>query len=38
MDAYREFMINKITALKHVGSTHSIFTIGEVKNSIAIAL
>ncbi len=38
MDAYREFMVNKITTLKHVGSTHSIFTIGEVKNSIAIAL
>lgn len=38
MEEYREFMIHKITALKHVGSTHSIFTIGEVKNSIAIAL
>ena len=38
MDEYREFMVNKITALKHIGSTHSIFTIGEVKNSIAIAL
>ncbi|WGH74075.1 Lrp/AsnC family transcriptional regulator [Tenacibaculum tangerinum] len=38
MDAYREFMIHKLTALKHIGSTHSIFTIGEVKNAIAIAL
>ncbi|WP_435254175.1 Lrp/AsnC family transcriptional regulator [Tenacibaculum sp. A30] len=38
MDEYREFMVNKLTALKHIGSTHSIFTIGEVKNSIAIAL
>ncbi|CAM1339251.1 Lrp/AsnC family transcriptional regulator [Tenacibaculum aestuarii] len=38
MDEYREFMVNKLTALKHIGSTHSIFTIGEIKNSIAIAL
>lgn len=38
MEEYREFMINKLTALKYIGSTHSIFTIGEVKNSNAIAL
>ena len=38
MDAYREFMVNKLTALKHIGNTHSIFTIGEVKNSTAITL
>ncbi|WP_422089501.1 Lrp/AsnC family transcriptional regulator [Tenacibaculum ovolyticum] len=38
MDEYREFMVNKLTALKHIGSTHSTFTIGEVKNSNVIAL
>lgn len=38
MDEYREFMINKLTALKHIGNTHSTFTIGEVKNSNTIAL
>uniref|UniRef100_UPI00404810CE Lrp/AsnC family transcriptional regulator n=1 Tax=Polaribacter sp. TaxID=1920175 RepID=UPI00404810CE len=38
MEAYREFMINKLTALNHIGSTHSIFTIGEVKNTTAITL
>jgi len=38
MDEYREFMVNKLTALKHIGNTHSTFTIGEVKNSNAIAL
>ena len=38
MEAYREFMINTLTALKHIGSTHSIFTIGEVKNTTAISL
>jgi Lrp/AsnC family leucine-responsive transcriptional regulator len=38
MEAYREFMVNKITTLKHIGSTHSTFTIGEVKNDTAIVL
>lgn len=36
MEAYREFMVTKLTALKHIGSTHSIFMIGEVKNTTAI--
>jgi len=35
---YREFIITKLTAIKHIGSTHSIFTIGEVKNTTAISL
>lgn len=38
MESYRDFMITKLTAIKHIGSTHSIFTIGEVKNSTAINL
>lgn len=38
MESYRDFMITKLTALKHIGSTHSIFTIGEVKNSTALPL
>ena len=38
MEAYRDFMITKLTAIKYIGSTHSIFTIGEVKNSTAINL
>ena len=38
MEAYREFMVNKITGLKHIGSTHSVFTISEVKNTTAINL
>jgi len=36
MQAYREFMITKLTTIKHIGSTHSIFTIEEVKNTTAI--
>ena len=33
MVAYREFMVTKLTTIKHIGSTHSTFTINEVKNS-----
>lgn len=38
MEAYREFMVNKLTTIKHIGSSHSIFMISEVKNSTAVAL
>ena len=38
MESYRDFMVTKLTAIKHIGSTHSIFTISEVKNSTAISL
>jgi Lrp/AsnC family leucine-responsive transcriptional regulator len=30
--AYREFMLAKLTTLQHIGSTHSVFMIGELKN------
>src|SRR6187549_315093 len=33
MDAYREFLVAKLTALQHIGSTHSTFIISEVKNT-----
>lgn len=38
MDAYREFMVTKLTTLQHIGSTHSTFMIGEVKNTTAFSL
>lgn len=38
MEKYREFIINKLTTIKYIGSTHSIFTIGEVKNSTAVII
>ena len=38
MKAYREFMVSKLTTIKHIGSTHSTFTINEVKNSNKISL
>lgn len=38
MEEYRKFMVTKLTALQHIGSTHSSFMIGEVKNTIAFTL
>ncbi len=36
MEAYREFMLNKLTALDHIGSTQSTFVISPVKNTTAL--
>ena len=36
MEAYREFLVNKLTTLEHIGSTHSTFMISEVKNTTLI--
>ncbi|HUH26382.1 MAG TPA: Lrp/AsnC family transcriptional regulator [Flavobacterium sp.] len=33
MEAYREFMLSKLTTMEEVQSTHSMFVIKEVKNS-----
>jgi len=33
MEEYREFLVTKLTSLQHIGSTHSTFMIGEVKNT-----
>jgi Lrp/AsnC family leucine-responsive transcriptional regulator len=38
MEAYRAFMVTKLTALDYIGSTHSTFVIGELKNTTAINL
>lgn len=38
METYREFMVTKLTTLKYIGSTHSTFMIGEVKNTTQIKL
>jgi Lrp/AsnC family transcriptional regulator, leucine-responsive regulatory protein len=38
MEEYREFMVTKLTTLQHIGSTHSTFMIGEVKNTNIIAV
>ena len=36
MEAFREFMVNKLTSINHIGSTHSMFVISEVKHTTAI--
>jgi Lrp/AsnC family transcriptional regulator, leucine-responsive regulatory protein len=38
MEAYREFLVTKLTTLDHIGSTHSTFMISEVKNTSRIEL
>jgi Lrp/AsnC family leucine-responsive transcriptional regulator len=38
MEEYREFMVTKLTSLEHIGSTHSTFMIGQVKNSTAFVI
>lgn len=38
MEAYRDFMVTKLTAIAHIGSTQSSFVINEVKNTTALSL
>jgi Lrp/AsnC family leucine-responsive transcriptional regulator len=38
MEAYREFMVTKLTAISNIGSTQSSFVINEVKHTTAIYL
>ena len=36
MEAFREFMVKKLTTINHIGSTHSMFVINEVKHTTII--
>ena len=36
MQSFRDFMVNKLTTINHIGSTHSMFMINEVKHTTAI--
>lgn len=38
MEAFREFMVEKLTSISHIGSTHSMFVINEVKHTTAISI
>ncbi|QLG46811.1 Lrp/AsnC family transcriptional regulator [Costertonia aggregata] len=38
MKAYRNFMVTKLTAINHIGSTQSSFVINEVNHTTAIPL
>jgi Lrp/AsnC family leucine-responsive transcriptional regulator len=38
MEDFREFMVKKLTSISHIGSTHSMFVINEVKHTTVINL
>ena len=38
MEEYRDFMLTKLTTIKHIGSTQSTFVISDIKNTTSIAL
>ncbi len=38
MEAFRNFMVKKLTSISHIGSTHSMFMINEVKHTTAISV
>lgn len=38
MAEFRTFMVNKLTKIDHIGSTHSMFMINEVKHSTKIPI
>ena len=38
MEAFRGFMVKKLTSIDHIGSTHSTFMISEVKHTTAFSL
>ncbi|WP_417556920.1 Lrp/AsnC family transcriptional regulator [Mesoflavibacter zeaxanthinifaciens] len=38
MEEFRKFMVEKLTNIKHIGSTHSMFVISEVKHTTAISV
>lgn len=38
MEEYRDFMVTKLTTIKHIGSTHSSFVIHEVKFDTGVSL
>jgi|TARA_B100000768_G_scaffold59340_1_gene57367 Lrp/AsnC family leucine-responsive transcriptional regulator len=36
MESFRKFMVSKLTNIDHIGSTHSMFVISEVKHTTAV--
>ncbi|MFD0963875.1 Lrp/AsnC family transcriptional regulator [Pseudofulvibacter geojedonensis] len=38
MDEYRDFMLTKLTTIKHIGSTQSTFVISDIKKTTAITV
>ena len=35
MSAYQDFIMNKLTMIENIGSTHSVFVMGEIKTGTA---
>ena len=38
MEAYHHFLVNKLTAIEHIGDTHSAFVINELKEALEIPI
>lgn len=38
MDEFRDFMVKKLTTISHIGSTHSMFVINQVKHTTALTI
>lgn len=38
VEAYRQFLVSKLTSLENIGSTHSTFVMGEVKNTFSVEI
>jgi transcriptional regulator, AsnC family len=38
MKTFRSFMVEKLTNIQHIGSTHSMFVINEVKHTTVISV
>lgn len=38
MQEFRDFMVKKLTKINHIGSTHSMFMINQVKHTTAISI
>lgn len=38
MEEFRDFMVKKLTTINHIGSTHSMFMINEVKHTTALTI
>jgi Lrp/AsnC family leucine-responsive transcriptional regulator len=38
VEAYRQFLVSKLTSLENIGSTHSTFVMGEIKNTFSVEI
>jgi DNA-binding Lrp family transcriptional regulator len=38
MSSYQDFVMNKLSTIENIGNTHSVFVMGEIKNSTALAI